>query len=77
MEHWNRTGVASQPGIPPQNQDQSVAHDAFIVPCEADHEKQLGVSGSLPGDTFAINCRMTNNVGLPTARGQTQYLSSG
>lgn len=27
-------------------------------------EEQLGVSGSLPGDTFAINCRTTNSVSL-------------
>lgn len=67
MEHWNRAGAACQPGTPPpQSRDQSAAHDAFKSPCEADHEKQLGVFGSLPGDTFAINCRMTNNVGFHT-----------
>lgn len=70
--HWNGTGVASQSGTSPQRQDQSVAHDAFICPCEACREEQLGMSGSVPGDTFAINCRMTNNVSLHTPSQQPE-----
>lgn len=63
MEHWSGTVVASLALL---LKPRSVACDAFISPCESPHEKQLGTSGSFLGDTFAINCRKTNNVSLHT-----------